>query len=79
MQENSTYNKWICSSVGDVEITMPVRINYQYDREAGDIVNFQVFCAADSLERHDITAYIAIEDAENIRAEILDAVKRGEY
>lgn len=76
----STVRDWICSGIGGIELSpKTVQVNYQYDREADDIVNFQVFFASDTQERFDIYEYISIEDTENIRAEILDAIKRGEY
>lgn len=73
-----TMGKWICSGL-EAEIEIPVQINYQYDREAEDVVNFQVFCKADTQELHEITEFISIADAEFIRDAIIDAVNHKEY
>jgi len=75
----SDHSKWICSGLPGLEVTMPIQVNYQYDKEAENIGNYQVFCKADTQELHDISDYISIEDAEYIRMNILDAIKRGEY
>jgi len=78
-EKDLRYSKWICSSLKGLELTLPVVVNYQYDKEAEGVVNFQVFLKGDEKELHDITEFISIEDAEFIHAEIVDAVAHGEY
>jgi hypothetical protein len=70
MDEPNKYSKWVCQSVDGIEANVTLHVNYQYDREADDIENFQAFLSGDAREEHEVTEFLSGEDYETIRDEI---------
>jgi hypothetical protein len=76
MDEPNKYSKWVCQSVDGIETTVTLHVNYQYDREADDIENFQAFLSGDVREEHEVTEFLSGEDYKTIRDEIWDDLAR---
>ena len=75
LTKSDRWRKWICSGVSGLEIDIPLQVNYQYDKEAEDIVNFQVFHARDTREQHDLSEFLAADEIEYIRTGIFESLK----
>jgi len=78
-EQPNKYAKWVCGGFDGLELTLPIHVNFQFDKEDGDIANFQVFAAADKHELHDLNEYVNVEQFEYIRDGIFEVLKdRGE-
>ena len=73
--QSDRYKKWECSGVDGLELCIKVQVNYQYNKEREELVNFQVFHADDKREVHNIADFLCAEDKEYIRTAIFDTLK----
>jgi len=73
--QSDRYKKWECGGVDGLELRVKVQVNYQYNKESEELVNFQVFHADDKQEIHNIADHLSEDDMEYIRMGIFDTLR----